>query len=136
MKHKLASVDGVLLEVRKDWDRYSMCLGQICNGVGPDAWPDPLRRLLDKLPYLLPASKVHDVDYEAGGNDEDRSTADSRFRRNCFRVARAKLGPWWVRFFFRPLGKQEWLLAAGLIEAAYAALRIGGSDAFRNDNRM
>ena len=87
--------------------------------------------MLDKLPYLLPASRVHDVDYEAGGDDAARKLADRRFRRNCVRVLESEYGPWWTRLW----GQRRRLCFASMafIVAAYAALRVGGGHAFNFD---
>ena len=66
------------------------------NGIGPEWFPEKVRRVIDRLHAdLLPVALVHDVrwshsdggyDYFAASNDE--------FKRNGYRVARAKY-PWY-----------------------------------------
>jgi len=128
-KPTLTAIGGYLLDAGPNWDRYTPeARAEICNGVGPAAWPPAMRDALDQLPYLLPASRVHDVDYTAGDDEPDRVAADLRFRANCYRAARHKLGGFWLRLFSRR-DRKRWAIAIALIEGAYLALKYGGQKA-------
>ena len=132
---ELVSIESHWLEVGDFWPDYAGRAHEISNGVGPEKWPDALRELADKLPFLYPASVEHDVSYEHGGSESDRRDADNRFRRNCYRVAVDELGPWWTRIWTHR-GRAEWGGACVLIEAAYVALRLSGGDAFNNEKEL
>jgi hypothetical protein len=123
-------IDGYRLEVGPGWRGMSPAeRAEVCNGVGSAGQPPWLASLLAKLPYLLPASRPHDVDYHVGGTSADRLRADRRFRRNCLAVARAQIGPWWKRWLV-PGYRVAWLAAVAEINAAYATLRWLGGNAF------
>jgi len=121
MKH-YAEIDGYRLEVGPYWRDYMPEeLAEMCNGVGSPGQPPLLAKVLGALPYLLPASRPHDVDYSLGGGWFARWMADRRFRRNCYRVALAQIG-----------SKRDprWGPAVVEIEGAYHALRLVGWNAF------
>ena len=129
MKH-YADIDGYRLEVGPNWHEYMPEeLAQMCNGVGSANQPAILGALLGELPYLLPASRPHDVGYSVGGVERDRRADDRRFRRNAYRVAAAKLGPWWQRLF-RSSRRAQWAFAVFEIETAYRMLRSFGRPAY------
>lgn len=118
------------LEIGPAWHTYTTDqLAEICNGVGASGQAPWLAALLAALPYLTPASIPHDIDYHAGGSSRDRRAADRRFRRNCFRVARAQIGGVWRRLF-RSTARAQWAFAVFEINAAYAMLRVAGRPAF------
>lgn len=119
-------IDGYRLEVGPTWYEYSPDQrAALCNGVGSEDQPQWQLDLLARLPYLLPASRPHDIDYYSGGSSEDRLAADKRFRRNCLRVAKAHIGGFWSRLFRAPT-RARWLMAHSVIQSAYLALRIWG----------
>lgn len=59
-------------------------LEQICNGIGPEFFPDALRDFVDTLnPTLRAAAMVHDLDYYLGaGTWEDFTAANDRLSVN------------------------------------------------------
>ena len=67
-------------------------LQAICNGIGPDAFPDQLRDFISTMnPTLQPAAFIHDVEwYESTGDAEDFSESNSRLRQNGDRCAEAE----------------------------------------------
>lgn len=69
-------------------------LGKICNGIGPELFPDALRRAIDALhPTLKAPAMVHDVEYtRSDGSWETFCRANDRFRRNGKRCACARYG--------------------------------------------
>ncbi|MCR5414550.1 MAG: hypothetical protein K6F50_07485 [Kiritimatiellae bacterium] len=66
------------------------------NGIGPEAFPDWLRKCIDALhPSLEPVAFIHDIEW----SQEDKSPflfaeSNERFKRNGCKVAKAKFG-WW-----------------------------------------
>ena len=93
-------IDGHRLEVGPSWhQRTPEERAALCNGVGSGDQPTMLTYVLGALPYLLPASKPHDVGYARGGTERDRLADDRRFRRNAYRVARDEIGSFWSRLF-------------------------------------
>lgn len=99
-------------------------ISRSCNGIGPDRWPESVRRLVSKLLHLFEeAAVVHDWEFEACENDgtlERWHEANSRFLENCKRLARFKVSRW------RFLRRKAALEAA---EVLYAAVE---SDAGRD----
>ena len=71
-------------------------LASMYNGIGPDAFPQWLRSLLDALhPSLAPVAFIHDVEWSASdGTKESFSASNARFKRNGYRIAKAMYG-WW-----------------------------------------
>ena len=73
-------------------------VSKVCNGIGPECWPEVMRKLADKLyPVMELAAAIHDVDYDRGGDFSDRLAADLVFRANCELAIRAKYAwyhPW------------------------------------------
>jgi hypothetical protein len=124
---RLTYIEGYLLDAGPNWWKYTGDERKnIINGVGPDAWPAGARCALDRLPFLLPASWPHDIDFHAGGTDEDRRAADLRFRDNCFRAAERYFDCGFWRGFVKGCGIR-WTMAAGWITLAYVALSAGSS---------
>lgn len=124
------TIDGYVLEVGPAWNNYTQeQRAAMVNGVGRTDQPAWLHALLNALPYLVPASRPHDIDYHAGGTERDRRAADKRFRRNCYRVARARIGGFFSRLFRSPK-RAQWAFAVFVIEHAYLTLRVAGVGAF------
>lgn len=70
-------------------------LAVIYNGIGPDRFPDWLRKLLTTSAKLFePAALIHDLEYFLGGGPADFTAANQRFRTNCFRLI-CRQYPWW-----------------------------------------
>lgn len=72
-------------------------LGSIYNGIGPESFPGWLRAFLDKLhPSLAVVAFIHDIEwFLSDGSRESFTDSNKRFRRNGFKVARAKFA--WYR---------------------------------------
>lgn len=65
-------------------------LEQICNGIGPEFFPDELRKFIDSMtPTLRAAAMVHDLDFFMGaGTYSDFSAANRRLEKNgCIAAA-------------------------------------------------
>ena len=73
-------------------DRYSMEeVSNIYNGIGPDRFPEWLRKTLDKLhPSLRVVALIHDLEYHEGGTRDEFTESNERFYRNGKTVAFAK----------------------------------------------
>lgn len=70
-------------------DRYTVeQISQIYNGIGPDRFPEWLRKTLDKLhPSLRVVALVHDLEYYEGGTRDEFEESNERFYRNGKTVA-------------------------------------------------
>ena len=77
-------------------DRFTAeAIGKIYNGIGPDRFPDWLRKIVTESAGIFePAAVIHDVEYDIGGTWQDFTDANERFRRNCYRLVKAEY-PWW-----------------------------------------
>lgn len=77
-------------------------LQNICNGIGPEAFPDAIRAFVSNInPTLQPAAFIHDVEwYESTGEVEDFSESNSRLRQNGDKCAEAEYG-WYnpIRYY-------------------------------------
>ena len=71
-------------------------LARIYNGIGPEAFPQWLRAVLDAIhPSLAPVAFIHDVEWnESDGTKEAFAESNARFRRNGCKVATELFG-WW-----------------------------------------
>lgn len=66
-------------------------LADIYNGIGPDRFPEVIRKALGKMhPSLLPVAFIHDVQYHIGGTKEDFTAANNLFKANGKRMAFAR----------------------------------------------
>ena len=65
-------------------DKYSVEeIGKIYNGIGPDRFPDWLRKIVtDSAGIFEPAAVIHDVEYHEGGTREQFTESNDRFYRN------------------------------------------------------
>lgn len=89
------AVDGGL-EGLEIFERFTIAeIAQIYNGIGPDSFPDWLRRIVTaSAPVLEPAALIHDLEYEIGGDEINFELANNRFEHNCCKLIRAAYG-WW-----------------------------------------
>lgn len=70
-----------------------MELARIYNGIGPDRFPDWLRKVTTEANGLFePAALIHDVRYHIGGNFKDFTAANNEFRENCYTLVKAAYG--------------------------------------------
>ena len=71
-------------------DRYSEEeISRIYNGIGPDRFPDWLRKIVTESAELFEAAAlIHDVEYDEGGTREQFTAANDRFRRNCYTLVK------------------------------------------------
>lgn len=66
-------------------------LADIYNGIGPDRFPEVIRKALDKMhPSLLPVAFIHDIQYHVGGTKEDFTASNDLFKSNGKRMAFAR----------------------------------------------
>ena len=95
----------------------------ICNGFGPDAWPQLARDLLTWLygPYGAAAAQ-HDYDYTT--QTKIRREADEDFAANMRLVWKSRWN--WFERFLRPSARREKVF----IEAAALAVRNHGGSAW------
>lgn len=72
------------LEHNEILDRYTSCqISEIYNGIGPDRFPETLRKFLSSLhPSLLPVALIHDLEYHEGGSKTAFHESNNRFYRN------------------------------------------------------
>lgn len=70
-------------------------LAVIYNGIGPERFPDWLRKLITACAELFePAALIHDLEYFLGGGKADFTAANERFYENCCKLIRKEY-PWW-----------------------------------------
>ena len=78
------------LEGREILDKYSDTeLQTICNGIGPDLFPDWMRKIVSDIhPSLQVVAFIHDVEwYESDGEYDSFFWSNRRFVDNGIRVA-------------------------------------------------
>ena len=94
------------LEGAEILDRFTAeAIGKIYNGIGPDRFPDWLRKIVTESAGIFePAAVIHDVEYDIGGTWQDFTDANERFRRNCDRLVKAEY-PWWSLLRYAWLNK-------------------------------
>lgn len=94
------------LEGAEILDRFTAeAIGKIYNGIGPDRFPDWLRKIVTESAGIFePAAVIHDVEYDIGGTWQDFTDANERFRRNCYRLVKAEY-PWWSPLRYAWLNK-------------------------------
>lgn len=65
-------------------------LQTICNGIGPECFPDWLREGISVMhPSLLPVAFIHDVEWhENDGRLSDFIASNHRFKRNGYKMAK------------------------------------------------
>lgn len=94
------------LEGAEILNRFSLAqIQKIYNGIGPDRFPDWLRKIVTESAGIFePAAVIHDVEYDIGGTWQDFTEANERFRRNCYRLVKAEY-PWWSPLRYAWLNK-------------------------------
>ena len=66
---------------------------RVCNGIGAAWMPECLRALISRLfPTLVLAADIHDVRYDAGGDEIDRHIADIEMLDNGIKLANRHYG--------------------------------------------
>ena len=108
-----------------EWERKAEeWLVRVCNGCGPERWPEAKRQALTKaLRRYESCFAIHDVDYEI---KTKRSEADRRLRANMIKVWRKDFGLW--RWLSRA-GRAERLV---VIPAVFAAVVLAGGAAYES----
>jgi hypothetical protein len=108
------------------WKMPTATLAEICNGYGPDRWPESLRDVLTWIYRHMPiASQIHDERYEASNGMADaRFAADEEMLANMRIEVKSEYPLWKIH----RLGRRWAELAKA--EAAYLALRRSGSKAW------
>lgn len=143
MSRTYRNIDGYRLSVPLVWDSLGAeDLRRLCNGVGPDSWPARRRAAIGHLlPWMIPASKPHDVRYaliaarlRAGlitprQAAKLRLTADKELLRNWLTtIAKDLRWHWWRWLTPCPSPRRAAYLAqCAFARLAYRAVRIAGA---------
>lgn len=74
----------------------------ICNGIGAESFPEVIRELLDTLnPSLQVVACIHDIEwYESDETKQSFTESNERFKRNGYKVAKAKFAWYNPRRYF------------------------------------
>ena len=69
-------------------------LSAIYNGIGPDSFPEWLRKCISVLhPSLAVVALIHDVEWhESDKSKEKFAESNARFKQNGYKVAKAEFG--------------------------------------------
>ena len=91
-------------------DRYSEEeISRIYNGIGPDRFPDWLRKIVTESAELFEAAAlIHDVEYDEGGTREQFTAANDRFRRNCYTLVKDRYGWYDIRSYLWMNKARRW----------------------------
>ena len=91
-------------------DKYSVEeIGKIYNGIGPDRFPDWLRKIVTESASLFEsAALIHDVEYDEGGTREQFTAANDRFRRNCYTLVKDRYGWYDIRRYLWMNKARRW----------------------------
>ena len=91
-------------------DKYSVEeIGKIYNGIGPDRFPDWLRKIVTESASLFEAAAlIHDVEYDEGGTREQFTAANDRFRRNCYTLVKDRYGWYDIRRYLWMNKARRW----------------------------
>ena len=91
-------------------DRYSEEeIAEIYNGIGPDRFPDWLRKIVTESAELFEAAAlIHDVEYDEGGTREQFTAANDRFRRNCYTLVKDRCGWYDIRRYLWMNKARRW----------------------------
>ena len=84
----------ILIVITASYSLLYLALAQIYNGIGPDAFPEWLRKGVSALhPSLAAVAFIHDIEWhESDGSKEKFTASNDRFKRNGYRVAKAQFG--------------------------------------------
>lgn len=143
MPRYIANVDGYNLSVPRIWveDLTSYDIRLICNGVGPDDWSARRREAIGHLlPWMVPASKPHDVRYwhiakrlaekriTPAQARRERLAADRELFRNWCHVIAFELGWHWWHWLspYSSPRRMAYVSCLGIARLAYRAVRIAG----------
>lgn len=88
------------LEGREILDTFTNAeLQSVFNGIGPEAFPDWLRAVLDFIhPSLEPVAFIHDGEWaRSDGTEESFTASNMRFFLNGVKVAQAEFAWWRLR---------------------------------------
>jgi hypothetical protein len=107
------------------WELPESELVKICNGCGPEFFPDWARELADFIYRKYRAAiAIHDVEYEeSDGTEISRCEADTNFYENCLIIWNKRFG--WSRWI-NPVALYE----RKKIRLAYRALYYCGTVAW------
>lgn len=73
----------------------------VCNGIGAAWMWETIRMLVSRAnPSLVVAADIHDLDYDDGGDENDREAADNRFLENGLKMANFRYHWFDVRRYF------------------------------------
>lgn len=102
----------------------------IYNGVGPDRWPDNVRRLLTGLAALYePAVMIHDVEFkESDGTANGFADTVDHFKANV-KIILKKEYPFWTWAQFKPAYRVK--RAAAVALGAALVLAVSGDTALQ-----
>lgn len=77
-------------------------VADVCNGIGPEWFPQVIRTAIDRLhPSLVIVSVIHDLDFYYGdGTMSDFTGANARFATNGRKVAKHRYSWFDVRRYF------------------------------------
>lgn len=91
-------------------DRYSEEeISRIYNGIGPDRFPDWLRKIVTESAELFEAAAlIHDVEYDEGGTREQFTAANDRFSRNCYTLVKDRYGWYDIRRYLWMNKARRW----------------------------
>ena len=91
-------------------DKYSITqIESIYNGIGPDRFPDWLRKLVTESAGIFePAAVIHDVEYYEGGTREQFTAANDRFCRNCYTLVKDRYGWYDIRRYLWMNKARHW----------------------------
>lgn len=91
-------------------DKYSVDeIGKIYNGIGPDRFPDWLRKIVTESASLFEAAAlIHDVEYGEGGTREQFTAANDRFRRNCYTLVKDRYSWYDIRRYLWMNKARRW----------------------------
>lgn len=79
-------------------DNYTMEeIAQIYNGIGPEKFPDGLRRAITFLhPSFAAASLLHDLEYHRGGSPAQFRRSNWRLARNAAKSVKKRYNAWHI----------------------------------------
>ena len=84
-------------------------ISRIYNGIGPDRFPDWLRKIVTESAELFEAAAlIHDVEYDEGGTREQFTAANDRFRRNCYTLVKDRYGWYDIRRYLWMNKARRW----------------------------